>query len=98
MSKKSKKSNQGHGARGRYQIIHPATGMPMVAALRKDAVEAACLVGTHFFYEMDDKGPFFESPIWVWMLEVDPDNEDVVIATQHSLAELERAHGLAMCS
>ncbi|MNE91985.1 hypothetical protein D3C80_1896620 [compost metagenome] len=49
---------------GRYQIICPETGTPVYTTNRRDAVEAVLQLGTHFFFEMDDKGPFFESPLW----------------------------------
>lgn len=78
---------------GRYQIICPQTGAPVMATKRQDAVIAAVQLGTHFFYEMDDKGPFLESPEWVWMLVLDPEDDAAVIATRHSFAELAVLHG-----
>lgn len=104
MSKKSKRpgragrknqANPGTEERGRYQIICPQTGTPVVTTNPQDAVDAVMQLGTHFFYEMNDKGPFFESPVWVWMIEPDPENEAAVIAVRHSFEELAALHDAA---
>ena len=77
---------------GRYQVICPQTGTPIFVRDRRKAVEAVLELGTYFFYEMDDKGPMLELPVWVWMIEPDPEDQEAVIAVRHSFAEMKALH------
>jgi len=101
MSKKSKhrrRSGARPPERGRFQVLHPETGTPFIFSTRDEAAHFALNeIGAPFFYEMDDKGPFFESPVWVYSFELNAEDPKYVDLVRKSFAELEREHDANPC-
>lgn len=95
---KSKKPKQPRMERGRFQTICPESGIPFVTMTREEAADAALELGTHFFYEMDGKGPFFESPLWIWMLEENPEDERTLLMVRYAPDELKCTCGACDCT
>ena len=95
---KSKKPKQARIERGRYQVICSETGLPFVTMTREDAADTALELGTYFFYETDGKGPFFESLVWVWVLEENPMDEKTFLLVRYAPDELKCTCAECECS